>query len=132
MFSHTQCGYPKFSDIRWLRDPDLRENTMNDRLFEGTIPWFALAGIFMLSMVACKQSHDEGDVNKALLSKFDFYPLIAIGENHGWIEESEFIFSLIKDPFFPQKVNDSLLDLNLLSLIHQILFSLKKNRNFHE
>ncbi len=109
-FRRTRCGYPEFSDIRRLSDPDLRENTMNDRLFESTIHSFVLAGIFILAMVACKQPLDKNEVNKELLSKFDFYPLVALGENHGWIEESEFILSLIKDSLFSQKVNDVVIE----------------------
>ena len=59
----------------------------------------------------CLQScvSDIGKSNNAateIINEFDAHQLIAIGESHGWKEESEFIFDIIKDPSFSKKVND--------------------------
>ena len=83
---------------------------MNCKGFESTISLFALAYVCALTMVGCKPSHDSSELNEQLLSKFDEYPLVALGEDHGWIEESELVSSLINDPLFPQKVNDVVIE----------------------
>jgi hypothetical protein len=41
-----------------------------------------------------------------IIRTFDDYPLVAIGERHGWQQLSDYIFSLIRDPGFSRKVND--------------------------
>jgi hypothetical protein len=52
---------------------------------------------------------DNGKSNKVfteIINEFDTHQLVAIGESHGWKEESEFIFEMIKEPFFSKQVND--------------------------
>lgn len=41
---------------------------------------------------------------KAILSEFDKFPLVAIGEMHGNVEEAKFIRTLIQNPEFSDKV----------------------------
>ncbi|MCI0539626.1 MAG: hypothetical protein L0Z50_30820 [Verrucomicrobiales bacterium] len=41
-----------------------------------------------------------------ILTAFDLYPIVAIGDNHGCEEEWDFITSLVRTAEFPNRVND--------------------------
>jgi len=60
---------------------------------------------------ACTGKNNDSDLAateaiNSITEVFKSYPIVALGESHGWKEESEFIFSLIKSEQFQQEVND--------------------------
>ena len=59
---------------------------------------------------ACENKKDNSDLAAEAINSiteiFKSHPIVALGESHGWKEESEFIFSLIKNEEFQRTVND--------------------------
>src|SRR5689334_11467101 len=46
------------------------------------------------------------DATKAILAAFDKYEVVGVGAAHGFKELDDYILSLIRNPAFPNKVND--------------------------
>jgi hypothetical protein len=72
----------------------------------------ALPAVF-LSVVAAGQSSPASsraprplDATEAMLRAFDKYPIVALGDLHGCQELYDFITSLVRNPSFPNKAND--------------------------
>lgn len=57
-------------------------------------------------LVGCNKHNNSNSAIQEIIKSFGKHQLVALGESHGWKEESEFIFFLIKDPSFAENVND--------------------------
>ena len=69
------------------------------------IPAMGLAQIQQQTMPARSESTPENAV-PAVLAAFQKYEVVAIPEAHGMKDVDDFILSLIRNPAFPEKVND--------------------------
>lgn len=67
-------------------------------------PISAILVLFVLNN--CSRHDNAGPATQKIIEIFNDHQLVALGESHGWKEESEFIFSLIRNPSFAKKVND--------------------------
>ncbi|MEP7111214.1 MAG: hypothetical protein ABI760_24675 [Ferruginibacter sp.] len=68
---------------------------------------FATIAVLVIYFLPACNKHDNTNSGiQEIIKAFDKHQVVALGEIHGWKEESEFIFSLIKYPSFAEKVND--------------------------
>jgi len=67
---------------------------------------FVITVLVISLLTGCNKHDNTNSAIQEIMKAFDKHQVVALGESHGWKEESEFIFSLIKYPSFVEKVND--------------------------
>ena len=71
---------------------------------------YAIVCVIWSICFACESKNNNSDLAHQAINSiteiFKSHPIVALGESHGWKEESEFIFALIKNEEFERVVND--------------------------
>src|SRR5215472_16230586 len=76
--------------------------------------WIMLFSLMAMLQVASQAQHTKPTASEptpepaipAILAAFDRYEIVAMPEAHGMKDVDDFILALIRDPRFPEKVND--------------------------
>ena len=86
------------------------------RRFLGSLRWLTVCALLVVVPIVCTAQAPQSTSPSAelspqpaipaILAAFDRYETVAMPEAHGDKDLDDFIFSLIRDPEFPEKVND--------------------------
>lgn len=71
---------------------------------------FFLANDAIAQQAKAPQELQPQNAVESILSSFDRYQIVALGESHGLQEEHDFLMSLIQHPAFPNKVKDIVIE----------------------
>src|SRR5581483_8442668 len=84
--------------------------------FLGSLRWLTTWVVFVIVTIVCRAHARQNTppnaillpqpAAPAILAAFDTYEIVAMPEAHGDKDLDDFIFSLIRNPEFPEKVND--------------------------
>ncbi|HZQ17617.1 MAG TPA: hypothetical protein VFA90_02765 [Terriglobales bacterium] len=89
---------------------------MHTGRFLGSLRWLTIWVILVIVTIVCRAQAPQNTppnarllpqpAAPAILAAFDRYEIVAMPEAHGDKDLDDFIFSLIRNPEFPEKVND--------------------------